>query len=300
MKALKSAITIAIVAGIAIAGYQYLNPAPCTRPIAYSIGSFDPKFGISQTQFLADVATAAQIWDDALGRDIFLGSADGKLKIDLIYDYRQQATAKMQSIGLVINDDKSSYDALKARYDQLKAQYETDKAGLVATKATYEAEKASYDQQVEYWNSRGGAPKAQYAALEAERNKLNSGTVSLNQSIAALNDLVVTVNSASTVLNRLVGELNLNVSSYNAIGQSTGPEFNEGEYVEDASGKHINIYEFSNNDQLIRVLAHELGHALGLEHVDDPKAIMYRLNQSTNEKPTAADLTELMAVCGAH
>ena len=60
---------------------------------------------------------------------------------------------------------------------------------------------------------------------------------------------------------------------------------------------HIDIYEFTDQQQLVRLIAHELGHALGLEHVDDPETIMYRLNEGTNSIPTEADMNELKQVC---
>lgn len=41
------------------------------------------------------------------------------------------------------------------------------------------------------------------------------------------------------------------------------------------NGKQILIYEFESEDDLRLTLAHELGHALGLQHTDDPHALMH-------------------------
>ncbi len=59
-------------------------------------------------------------------------------------------------------------------------------------------------------------------------------------------------------MNALIEELHLNVAKYNTARGTNGDEFSEGEYVRDISGERINIYEFSNDSKLERVLIHEL------------------------------------------
>ena len=44
-------------------------------------------------------------------------------------------------------------------------------------------------------------------------------------------------------------------------------------------------------------ILHEFGHALGLEHLENSKAVMYRLNNGVNEKLTIDDILALKKRC---
>lgn len=282
--------------------HEFINaiipPPPCSEPLTYDISSIDSRFGISKNEVLGITQQVETIWGNAAGKKVFAYSTSSPdFTINFVYDYRQQVTGELNKIDLAIKNDKTGYDMLKEKYDTLHTAYLADKVQFDTLLTAYSQRKKNYEDQVNYWNQKGGAPKDEYEKLENERITLGHLSEEIRQRQNSLNESVGTLNSIVPILNNLAHELNLNVKNFNSITYSSGGEFSEAEYISDSMGKRINIYQFNNQNQLLRVLEHEFGHALGLSHVEDPNAIMYHLNQAKMSDLTAADLAELQTVC---
>lgn len=272
---------------------------PCRSPITYSLGEIDARFGISKTALIAKLQEAERVWEKPSDKNLFEYEEKGGVVVNFVYDYRQKASDTMAAAGIQIDKSQSSFDALKAEYDSRAARIAAAKARFDAEVAAYEARQKTYNAEVAKWNRQGGAPPAVYDRLQAEKAALAADGERITSMERALNADIETLNAIGTSLNKLIAELNLNVERYNQAGASTGGEFEEGEYVSTAGTQRIDIYEYSNHTELVRVLAHELGHALGLGHVEDAEAIMYKVNQSKSLALAQDDISALNAQCAS-
>ncbi len=270
---------------------------PCYRPIAYSIGSFDARFGLTEESFLKAIGTAEAIWEKPINKELFVYTPNSSLKINFIYDIRQEATTKLAKLGLVVNNDKTSFDVLKTKYDALQATYHSDRATLEKRISAFVERKNKYEQEVTNLNKRGRVKQGNVTWLDTERDWLNQEILNIRKLQDDFNARVDEINSLAIVLNSLAKSLNIKMAEFNQVGGVLSKEFAVGTYQSGTSGREINIYQFADMAELIRVLAHELGHALGLEHMENIEAIMYRLNNDVNEKLTAADITSLKKLC---
>ena len=102
------------------------------------------------------------------------------------------------------------------------------------------------------------------------------------------------INDAGARNNQLVEGYNEDVAVFNNRFGGTR-EFTQGDY----QGDHINVYQFRDRAELILVLAHELGHALQLEHVDNQASIMFYLmgEQPPQPRLSAEDIEAFTLSC---
>lgn len=241
---------------VMVAGCSYLiyEQRSCVQPIYYSIGTFDTKFGISKSEFLAVAERAADLWNQEAGHTVIAYNDTGSLAVNLVYDSRQQATNTSVSI------------------QQQQSQLESEKSQIAALEATYK------NQQTQYYADRSAG--ANPATLNAEASELNQLESQIQSQITNVNQRIRTVNST--------------VATYNS---TAGQDFEEGVYVGTANPPHIDLYEFKNETQLERLIAHEFGHALSLDHDSNVDSIMYPENDSTSLTLSAEDKAELHQRC---
>jgi len=275
---------------------------PCDRPLAYSIGQFDTQFGVSEETFKAKIKEAETVWETTLERDIFSYEPNAKFKINLIFDERQKVTVAKQKTEFGLSAVEDVFKNLDSSFNIFKAKYEARAASYEVASASFKRRQFEYESKVNYWNSRGGAPTKEYAELQNEAKALQRESSTLNQEASALNAM-------SRELNALLKQRNDAAERYNKVAEDYnkkyghGLEFDQAEYISEGGlwpiGK-INVYQFGDTRDLTLALAHEFGHALSMDHVENSKSIMYYLTQSDTLgplTPSAEDLTELRRVC---
>ena len=289
----RSALLILLLAGAG--GYYLYARTPCHTPIAYSVGALDPRFDLSEQELLDATVKAAALWEDAAGENLFEYKKGGSLPINLVYDSRQETTQHNSQLSDAIDSTVETADSVKAAYNAAQAKYKAASAAYFAAQAQYQSALAEYNAQVEYWNVRGGAPQSEYKALRSQKAALEERAGAVEQLRLESNTQAQSVNALSARYNELASKANATIT---VLNQTANREFEEGLYVRSAAGARIDIYEFRDKGKLVRVLAHELGHALGLEHNHNPESLMYEINQSDNTEPTAEDLAALKAACG--
>jgi len=268
---------------------------PCSVPLRYSLGNIDSRFGISREVFLAEIQKAEAVWEEKAQKNLFEYKEDADFKINLIFDERQLGTQELKKLQEKFASVDNLQKNISSGYQKLIAEYDKKKKTYEKALKKYENDLEDYQDQVDYWNERGGAPKDEYEKLKDEQKDLEGQVKDLKKAQKEIDVLVKEINELVKKENNVVTDYNQEAETYKTrFGSSR--EFDQGLYT----GKEINIYQFSEMADLELVLAHELGHYLGIEHLESPTSIMHYLigeQDLENIQPTEEDIEAIESIC---
>ena len=280
-----------------LAGVYLPASGPCAEPVTYRIGSVDERFGVSPSEVAQAAERAASVWEEASGMDLLRQDDQGAIAINLVYDYRQATADRLKGMSGKIENTRSSYESLKLWLGTQEEEFTQKRDTLRRDIDDYNARVRDLNARSEAASRGGPVSKDEFRRLkelkeelDEERRSLGERQEELNSDAEALNDLI-------TLINQIAQSLNLEVVSYNRTGKPLQEEFREGCYEKKGARQTITVYYFSDLDRLVRLLAHEFGHALGLDHNDNPDALMYRINRGQGLALAPEDLASLRLIC---
>jgi predicted Zn-dependent protease len=193
---------------------------------------------------------------------------------------------------LEIENAKQNAENLQKAYEEEKRIYLNDGAQFTIDSDIFKTKyKASEDRVLEY-NAKGGAPKEVYDAMTLELSELKKEAAALEERRKILLATMDTINAKVRKYNEFVVYTNNLIRKSNAIGAK---KFTEGRFV--PLTNTIDIYQFNDRTKLRRVITHELGHVLGINHNTNVQAIMYSVNSGNSTSLTKEDIADLKEVC---
>ena len=281
--------------------------AACTFPLRWRVARIDSEFGLSAVDASATVERAAGLWERATGRELFERDDAAGFPIAFVFDGRQAAANELAEQRAAIAEREREILAQEAGLSARRDRFNREQAEYTSRLNAFNQWAASHNAVVRQWNRDGNIPDEILSELRANDDRLRLEEAKLSQEgrvvqaegdalsadLDAFADQVEEHQRRADMLDRVF-----------ATGSVLAGRFLQGATADGRvipTLREIQIFQFDDLDHLELVMAHELGHSLGLSHAEQATAVMAEEHELAGASRAngihAADLAALREIC---